>query len=73
MQKEVYLQDVGVGTMLEKHALLIMDLIKQHRRKTSLRAALKFNAKLSFAEKILSLIVKSQTETPFPIFFKKGG
>jgi hypothetical protein len=39
-----------------------MELIEQHRRKSSLRVALKFNIKLSFDEKILLLTAKSQME-----------
>jgi hypothetical protein len=38
------------------------DLIKQHLRKNSFRAALKFNTNLSFAEKILLLTAKTQME-----------
>jgi hypothetical protein len=38
------------------------DLIKQHLRKNSFRAALNFNTNLSFAEKILLLTAKTQME-----------
>jgi hypothetical protein len=41
---------------------LIMEQIEQHRRETSVRAALKFSFKLAFAGKLIHLLVKNQAE-----------